>query len=491
MLNGKRALLLFDNAADAAQVKPLIPPPTCALLVTSRKYFTLAGLQPIRLDVLSESESRDLLLKLCARIGAHADEIARLCGYLPLALEIATGFIAEHSDVAVETYASRLNERKGKRLGLLKKADEPDLNVEAAFALSYDQLTDENRARWRALAVFPAPFDASAAASVWEIEEQSAQEILSEFYRANILQFGEESRRYQLHDLLQEFADARVPDEERAAVQLRHAQYYLKIATLADEIYLTGKVLEGLALFDAEWSHIKGGQAWAAENIEISDDAAKLCNDFPDASVYCLDLRLGAKEKIVWLEIAVQAAGKLKRRRSEGTHLGNLGLAYADLGDARKAIEFYEQALAISREIGDKRGEGQDLGNLGNAYAALGEARKAIEFYEQALAIAREIGDKRNEGNWLGNLGNAYAALGDARKAIEYREQAIAIARRIEDRLNEGIQLGGLGQLYGSLGEVRNAIKFTQAALEIFVAIESPYAERARKQLEELRKKAG
>jgi tetratricopeptide (TPR) repeat protein len=52
--------------------------------------------------------------------------------------------------------------------------------------------------------------------------------------------------------------------------------------------------------------------------------------------------------------------------------------------------------------------KGNDLGNLGNAYAALGDARKAIEFYEQALAIAREIGDRRNEGAWLGNLGLAY-----------------------------------------------------------------------------------
>jgi tetratricopeptide (TPR) repeat protein len=88
-----------------------------------------------------------------------------------------------------------------------------------------------------------------------------------------------------------------------------------------------------------------------------------------------------------------------------------------------------KNAWQLHREIGDRRGEGNDLGNLGNAYAALGDARKAIEFYEQALAIAREIGDRRNEGNaWLGNLGLAYAALGDARKAIEFYEKQLAIA---------------------------------------------------------------
>ena len=72
------------------------------------------------------------------------------------------------------------------------------------------------------------------------------------------------------------------------------------------------------------------------------------------------------------------------RREAKEIAWATWGIAYSDLGEPRKAIEFYEQALAIAREIGDRRGEGADLGNLGNAYSDLGEPRKAIEFYEQA-----------------------------------------------------------------------------------------------------------
>ena len=97
-------------------------------------------------------------------------------------------------------------------------------------------------------------------------------------------------------------------------------------------------------------------------------------------------------------------------RRGEGTALGNLGIAYADLGQVERAIGFYEQDLAIAREIGDRRGEGNALGSLGLAYADLGQVERAIGFYEQALTIARAIGDRHGEGIVLGNLGIAYAA---------------------------------------------------------------------------------
>ncbi|MGI5992608.1 MAG: tetratricopeptide repeat protein [Methanosarcina sp.] len=107
----------------------------------------------------------------------------------------------------------------------------------------------------------------------------------------------------------------------------------------------------------------------------------------------------------------------LEDRQIHGAVLGNLGNAYSDLGEPRKAIEHYKQALKISREIGDRKGEGNRLGNLGNAYSDLGEPRKAIEYYEQALKISREIGDRRREGDHLGNLGNAYSHLGEPRKA--------------------------------------------------------------------------
>ena len=193
--------------------------------------------------------------------------------------------------------------------------------------------------------------------------------------------------RYSLHDLLRDFALERSNEEERETASQRHAAHYMHVLSTANDLYLKGgeNILAGLSLFDREAEHIKTGQAWAAKKH------ARLCKDYPSAGAYVLDLRLTPGENISWLETALASARRSKDRSSEGNALGNLGNAYADLGEARKAIEFYEQALIIAREIGDKRNEGNWLGNLGNALHGLGEKERGLALVKQALAIFEAI----------------------------------------------------------------------------------------------------
>ena len=173
------------------------------------------------------------------------------------------------------------------------------------------------------------------------------------------------------------------------------------------------------------------------------------------------------KKAIEYYERALVIAKEIGNRRNESITLGNLGNAHSDLGQIEKAIEYNKKALAISGEIGDRRNESITLGNLGIAYSALGQVEEAIEYNKKALAIAREIGDRRNEITNLGNLGNAYNALGQVKKAIEYSEQALAIAREIRDRRNESTTLGNLGNAYKALGQVEKAIEYYENALAI------------------------
>ena len=465
VLHNKRALLLMDNAKDAAQVKPLIPPAGCVLLVTSRQHFALPGLQAKNLETLPPTDAKDLLLRIAPRIDSEAEGIAKLCGYLPQALRLAASAIAVRVNLEPQDYSRQLANEK-KRLELLAGEGE---SVTASISLSYNLLDAETQKRWRMSSVFPDTFDAPAAAAVWEIEADAAQDVLSRLLQYSMLEWNDASKRYRLHDLMRAFARGKLNEEDSEAAALRHARHYLEVIRRAGDLYNQGgeSMMRGLAMFDLEWGNIQAGQSWAAAHAESSHEAAALCSDYPDRASYLLSLRQHPRESIRWRESALAAARKSKYRAAEGVHLGNLGIAYGSLGEYRRAIEYLEHHLTIAREIGDSRGESSALGNLGVAYRNLGEDRRAIEYHERSMTIRREIGDRRGEGNSLGNLGIAYYSLGEYHRAIEYHEKDLTITRQIGNRQGEGIALGNLGLAYDSLGEHRRAIEYYEQQLDI------------------------
>ncbi|CAO3446379.1 Transcriptional regulator, AfsR family [Azospirillum argentinense] len=484
VLAGQRALIILDNAADTAQVESLLPPPPCGLIVTARDPIPLHGAVPLRLGLLPRGEAVALLRSAARPAEATEEEwdrIAELCDDLPLALRVAGSFLAHAEDCSAADYIADLTDARNRLDHLTVSGTRGD--VGAVLAQSARRLAESDpalAALWQCLSVFPADFDRPAAAAVWGIEEKDAVGPLRALLEHGLLLYDGDTKRYRLHDLMRPLTRdvfATVPDQDPSPgserrfenAQTMFALHYAVALSAADDLYLKGGegIRSGLALYDRESINILAAADWAIEKMDCHEAAPILANHLPDAGVYVFSLRLPTRRRIGMLEAAVQAAQSLGHKEAEGNHLGNLGIAYAALGETRRAIGHHEQALLISRKIGDRRGEGNRLGNLGNAYADLGETRCAIDHYEQALLIAREIGDRRGEGNHLGNLGSAYAALGETRRAIDHHQQALVISREIGDQRGEGSDLGNLGLAYADLGETRRAIDHHQQALLI------------------------
>ncbi len=463
ILDGKRALLLLDNARDAAQVRPLLPPSSCAVLITSRWNFELEGMMTRHIEELPMPEARALLLKIAPRIADLADAIAAQCGRLPFALRLAASAIKSRPMLSPADYLERLTRSRAKELDA----------VIASLRLSYDLLAPEHQLPWRLLGVFQpgSSFDRLAASQVWALDEPTAQPTLESLYAASMLEWTGSTGRYHLHDLAGDLARGLLSPAEQSDGGFRHARHFLDVLNVAAKLFTDkdkAKSLAGLGLFDRERTNIEAGQRWAAALHDQNKEALKLLAAFSASANDLLVLRQHPRaERIPWLNASLQACRVLGDRRGEGGSLGNLGNAYFVLGEPRKAIEFHQQQLEIVREIGDRSGEGAAMGNLGTAYAVLGETRKAIEFYQQALVIDREIGDRRGEGTALGNLGTVCTVLSEPRKAIEFHQQALFIVREIGDRSGEGNVLGNLGVAYKNLGEMRKAIEFHQQQLEI------------------------
>jgi tetratricopeptide (TPR) repeat protein len=517
VLMGKRVLLLLDNAAGAQQVAPLIAPDGCITIVTSRDLVTLPGIFSKQLESLSPSEARDFLMRIVPRIDGQAAKVAELCEHLPLALRLAASALLISADLKVSDYVQRMeklqwaspaSDKAAKGPGLAPPAARPPLHpVDAVLSLSYDLLVPGLQKLWRMLAVFRDTFDVSAAASLWQITPVRTNNALDRLMAYSLIERNRATGRYRLHDLMARFAETRSNDQEMTLGRQRCSAHYQSVLHEADALYEQGgeSLRRGLGLVDLEWRNIQEGQVWAATHVDDDHAARELCNSYPDAGKYVLELRQRPRERIRWSEAALTAAQKLNQRNAAVRHLVALGDSYNDLAEVNHAMGCYEQALEIAREACDRRGEAEalsglgaahylggglkracdlhrealelfsrvgprrreadSLGNLGLAYFATGDLRNALVLFDQQLKAAREIGDRRGESQALGGLGTTHYAMGDTERAAELFNQQLTITREIGDRRGEASALGNLGSAYAALKRHRQAIAFHEQAL--------------------------
>ncbi|MEK7830977.1 MAG: hypothetical protein AAB401_07825, partial [Acidobacteriota bacterium] len=351
VLNGKRALLLFDNAANTQQIASLIPPVGCLLLVTSRQHLSLTGMFASRLDTLPAAEAQELLRRLLPQVGDQAARLAELCGHLPLALRLAASALTQNTDLSLDEYA--------KRLARWQTQEGARRAIDSVLRASYEMLVPGLRKLWRTLAVLPGNFDVNAAAAVWKINPERAANALDRLMAYSLVERNRTTGRYRLHDLMTLFAESSLNGQERAIARHHHAAHYQSVLHEADALYEQGGefLKQGLELVDLEWHNIQAAQTWAATKFESNRMACDLCNSFPDAGKYVLNLRQHPRERIRWSEAALSASGTMKRRKSSGKHLNSLGDSYADLSEIHHAIDCYQHALEIARETKDRRGE--------------------------------------------------------------------------------------------------------------------------------------
>lgn len=459
VLFGKRVVLFFDNAASKEQVEPLIPPPSCIMVITSRQSIVLPGMHTMTLTSLPPEEARTLLLKIAPRIGDQADTIARLCGCLPLALRLAASAIAESPNLTAKEYA-RILDNKKQRLEL----------IEASFDLSYELLNEEQRIHLRSLALFPDTFEVSAASAILDLGPNQARSALGDLLKFSFVEWQETTTRYRLHDLVRVFADARLEDAERSANNVKYVLYYLDLLRNAGNLYWHSdqESMVGLNLFNLEWTNIQASQEWVINHINEDKAAAIACDYYTYAGAYLLALKRPPDERIRWHEAVVAAAQRLQLRSVEGGNLTFIGIAYRDLGMFDRTIEYCEQALTIVRQEGDSQGESNALSYAGIAYFYKGNYAKAIDQCRQALAITRRIKDKRTEVEQLRYLGHARRGLGQFEQAVENYELSRSVANQIKDLNGENNALGGLGRIYCDMGKHEEArTKFLLDALKI------------------------
>ena len=385
-LAGKKILLLLDDAAGHEQVRPLLPGTSGSLvLVTSRRRLTaLEDSALISLGTLSPAEAVALLARLADRsdLGSEAGpagEIARLCGYLPLAIGMLARQLRHHpARTGVELAAGLAAARD--RLAVMRAEN---LSVAAAFDLSYGDLSDAQQRLFRRLGLTPgADIDAYAVAALDDASLESARGQLDELYDHHLITEPAPGR-YLLHDLLREYARALAAADDTADSHTaagRLVNYYAHVAVAASRHIATWTTAGG-RLPPAS------PPASAPQLATSSEAAAWLESERPNLHAA---VNYAATKKMPLYAIAIAAAmGGFLRAR----------------GHWDQAAEQYQTALIAAREAGDLPGQAGVLDELGLLQQLTSDYKAATATLAEAIGLFRDLGDLPGQAYALNHLG--------------------------------------------------------------------------------------
>ncbi|MDQ1026922.1 tetratricopeptide (TPR) repeat protein [Streptomyces umbrinus] len=508
----RRIVVLLDDAATAAQVRPLLPGGSNVTLVTSRRRMSglaLEGGYQVHLEPLAPEAAVELLAATLAddRVATQPDDaraLVGLCAGLPLAVRVAGARLAARPQRRITTMVRALTAERG-RLDAL--AIDGDHGVRAALDLSYQGLPAEAARLYRLLGVHPgtefgggvagavlgAAGDGSGGDSGSGDARADPGELLDVLHDANLLiDIGED--RYRFHDLVRLHAMGKAAEDEsaaeRAAVFRRIADHYLATATRAERAIDPRHPLR-------ERSY--GPGPVVTEDFGDGTRAALdwLERELPNLMAVIRRARTTEERDVSWQLADALGPFFLRRKHYDAWHASHAeGLAAArelgdgpaecrmltsggqgemGRGDAARALEMFEEAARLFADAGDELGYARTSNYRGLAHQRAGQLDEAAELFEWAAVELPRCGDLRAGGLARLNAADVEFARGRLARAAEGAVEARTTLLAVDDSYNAARAATLLGRICLGDGRPDEAERWLSGALAVLREVAAHY----------------
>jgi tetratricopeptide (TPR) repeat protein/transcriptional regulator with XRE-family HTH domain len=461
LLADRTMLVLLDNAADVAQVRPLLPAsPRCLVIVTSRSELSALaareGARLLSLDVLPDKEANELLTARLGKARAAAEptaitDLATLCARLPLALSVVVARAAAAPSLPLAALVAELTELRG-RLDALDVGD-PAANVRTVFSLSYRHLPDAAARMFRLLGLHPGPdISAPAAASLAGVPLDAARAALRDLARASLI-IESAPGRYGFHDLLRAYAAEQAPapriiNERREAIH-RMLDHYLHTALHAHVVLYPGR-----------------------QRIDLNAPRALVTPEVFAAKPSAL----------AWLRTEYQVLLKvvdLAAREGFDGHAWRLPVVLWTFFDVcahwHGGARTHRTALEAARRCGEEAGQAHALRGLGTFEVMLGEHARARRCLAEAQEVFRRLGDTYGLARTDLIMGQAFEFQGRHADALAVVKEALRLSETAPDdpymQLVRASALNGSAWYSAHLGEFGQARAHCTQAIELCQSI--------------------
>ncbi|MEV7790029.1 BTAD domain-containing putative transcriptional regulator [Streptomyces sp. NPDC088106] len=498
LLDGRRVLVLLDNAKDAAQVRPLLPGTEgCATLVTSRvRMVDLAGAHLVDLDVMSPDEALHLFTKIVGaeRVASEREaalDVVAACGFMPLAIRIAASRLAARRTWTVSVLAAKLADERYR----LDELQAGDLAVKATFELGYAQLEPAQARASRLLGLADGPdISLPAAAALLDLPMGGTEDLLESLVNASLLESAG-PRRYRYQQLVRLYARAcaerdEQPPSGREAALSRLLDFYL--ATIS-RVYAINRPGDVLVDYLAPTS---------VQGLDFTDPAEAL-NWFGTEkrnllacarqSAHAHSLRRATD--LLWCALALDEPGTGFEEYKSGTAFSEYESAATVLGDAARehndahatvrglvtlstahhfagrfdeADRNAERALTLANAIQDQPATCWAANTRGLIAMQQQRFTDSEAHLTQAAEEYRAIGSLPGEASALCSLSRVHVATGRSAQAVTLAQQGVAIYEQLGDVAHAANGRYVLGLAFRAAGRFGEADEELQRALAVF-----------------------
>jgi len=228
--NGERLLLVMDNIDDLLEADQvgfvhLIQEvqnvsENTYFLFTSRKRFgdPTLEIKNILLSPLDIKSASEVICKLSPHVDSkESNQLATLCGCLPLALKLVGSLLQEHILKPAELISDLEKSRSGKLDSLRDDAFLDNWQIHAVIKTSFDKMNNDNSKVLTALGVFPGCFKKTIAIKVLtEVVEfqdkdvptkRNIQRTIQNLCNRSLLDYSPSSQLLQIHPLIQSYLE--------------------------------------------------------------------------------------------------------------------------------------------------------------------------------------------------------------------------------------------------------------------------------------------
>lgn len=519
----KKTLLVLDNFEHILDGADLISEilraaPGVTVLVTSREKlnlqeevrFRIEGMdfpeetQPTSLEDASQYSAIRLFVQAAKRARPsfelemeglrHVTNICHLVRGMPLGILLAAAWVEMFSP-------QEIVEEVGRSLDFLETevSDIPERHrsIRAVFDSSWRQLSESERAMFMKLAIFRSGFKREAAQAVAGASLHKLIALVSK----SLLHRDPSSGRYEVHELLRQYAQEQLEVSDRAdAVRNAHCAYYSTFLENRLAEMLGPGQTKALNEIEAEFGNVQQAWRWAVEKkdygaVDQTSESLFVYSDMRSREHEGVELFGLARERLAsqpgeelhptwgrlllpWYDLLLQSKGRpkdnqeIKSQAETSLALAQkrddqLGIAYGlillgHFTEPGEALKMYEQALVLCPRLDDSFWVRI---RIGFCHRSLGEHQKEIKAFQQSYERGREIGESEKMGWSLFNIGETEILLGDRINALTHLRKANAHFRNVGTSLGivwTNINISLLTLLTGDFKEARSLVEEAQ-----------------------------